>query len=82
MENYFLNPELTSHKQYEALRAYYVDKLSGKKAAEKYSPNAPRRVYQMKVRTIGERKPRARYPVFWAKAQHLRFISHKNDIVA
>jgi len=36
MENYFLNPELTSHKQYEALRAYYVDKLSGKKVAEKF----------------------------------------------
>ena len=32
----FLSPQLASHKQYEALRAYYVDGLSASEAAERF----------------------------------------------
>lgn len=36
MENYFLNPKLTSHKHYEALRLYFVEKATAKTVAEKF----------------------------------------------
>ena len=32
----FLHPQLTTHKQYEALRAYYVEELSAAEAAERF----------------------------------------------
>ena len=39
--DYFLKPELATHKQYDAIRAFYVDKLSAEEVAEiyGYQPN-------------------------------------------
>lgn len=33
---YFLEPQNATHRQYEALRAFFVDELSGKEAAKKF----------------------------------------------
>ena len=35
-KHYFLNPSNTTHKQYEALRAFFIDELSAKEAAVKF----------------------------------------------
>lgn len=36
-ENFFLLPDTTAQKQYEALRAFYVEKLSADEAAKKFN---------------------------------------------
>jgi predicted DNA-binding protein YlxM (UPF0122 family) len=36
LKKYFLNPRNTSHKQYEALRAFFVDNLAAQDVASKY----------------------------------------------
>ena len=35
-ENFFTEPDNNVHKQYEALRAYFIDRYPAKKAAEKF----------------------------------------------
>jgi predicted DNA-binding protein (UPF0251 family) len=35
-KDYFLHPITVTQKQYEALRSFFVDKLSANEAAEKY----------------------------------------------
>ena len=35
-ENFFATPQNNVHRQYEALRAYFVDNYSAKKAAERF----------------------------------------------
>jgi transposase len=35
-KTFFLKPEITAHRKYEALRAYYVDKLPKKELAERF----------------------------------------------
>lgn len=36
LKNYFLHPKNVPHKQYEALRAFFVDKLSASKTAKRF----------------------------------------------
>ncbi len=36
IDGFFSNPKNTEHRRYEALRAFYVDKLSAKEAAKKF----------------------------------------------
>ena len=36
MARIFLEPINTTHRQYEALRAFFVDELAGKEAAKKF----------------------------------------------
>ena len=35
-KTFFLHPNITTQRQYEALRAFYVDRLPAQKAAEKF----------------------------------------------
>ena len=35
--DFFSNPDQVAQKQYEALRSFYLDKMSAKKVAKKYS---------------------------------------------
>lgn len=38
---WFVNPSLTTHRQYEALRAFYVEELSAEEAAKRFGYKAP-----------------------------------------